>query len=298
MFAQQNDNIILPLAKRINERNDRLYVGTAGHNGFRLVGSGEPYDDCGTILPLKTVGCLEVKNHTQTTLDRGFKGQVVIKIAQRDCMRAECPQHYHSWANKEADNITHRIENYYQYKTGASPLHLTVSVPINEWYLDFAKMRQKANKLALLVGFRGGCCVYHPFRQEKWSKRWYYSPHFHIIGFGFIQGTDKVHKDTGWVIKNLGRRKSVRATAFYQLSHCGISGKHHTVVWFGCMSYNKFKCPDRPDNLIKCPICGLEMLPVKYVGNDENFYDNVRAGNNYDFNKEDWVYCMRNRTYT
>jgi len=47
------------------------------------------------------------------------------------------------------------------------------------------------------------------------------SPHFHILGYGWVHHVKENYESNGWIVKNLGIRNSVRATAHYQLSHCG-----------------------------------------------------------------------------
>lgn len=296
--SNYKDLCILPLAKsRFEPHEDRIYVSGDGYLGYKLVGHGEAYDDCGDILPLKTVGCLETGKHKGSTLDRGKNPEIVIKIAERDCMRAECPKHYHSWANKQADSMNHRIGEYSRLRDGSMPIHLTISVPKKDWYLKYDVLKRKAQLYALESGFRGGAVIFHPYRQEKLSKRWYYSPHFHLLGFGWIEGTENIEARTGWIVKNLGARKSVRATAFYQLSHCGIVEGKHVVTWFGDLSYNRFNCPNGIPDKAKCPICGGDLLPVKYIGDEEDFYEGVKSGLKYNYYKEDWIYVFAVKRY-
>jgi len=89
-----------------------------------------------------------------------------------------------------------------------------------------------------------------------------------VIGFGWINGKKVAsnYRKTGYVIKNLGLRKSVFSTAWYQLSHCGIRKRRHTVVWVGLLAYNKLKIPILPSVSDICPICGLPLNSIKYDG--------------------------------
>ena len=68
---------------------------------------------------------------------------------------------------------------------------------------------------------------------------WYFSPHFHTVIGGFLMQSNLFHNETGWVYKNLGKRKSIKNTIFYILTHCANHEKHHAITWFGIFSYNK-----------------------------------------------------------
>jgi len=96
--------------------------------------------------------------------------------------------------------------------------------------------------------------------------RWYFSPHFHMLGYGWIRNTAENYSRTGWVVKNVGVRKSVVATAQYQLSHAGIHESCHTVTWFGGLSYNKLRVPMEEEPVDKCPLCGRPLVWLRWVG--------------------------------
>ena len=72
-----------------------------------------------------------------------------------------------------------------------------------------------------------------------------------------------------------GERITVQGTAWYQLTHCSIrtdAPKSHAVTWFGTCSRNKLKLTkERIKGLRehrKCPICGTELVPLRYMGFD------------------------------
>ncbi len=107
----------------------------------------------------------------------------------------------------------------------------------------------------------------HPFRFDR-QRGWFFSPHYHVLGYGWIHGTKENYERTGWVIKNLGVRSSVYRTAQYQLSHAGVwmdkrQRKRATITWFGALAYNRFSAP-REKHSEKCPLCGsaLKLLPA------------------------------------
>ena len=86
-----------------------------------------------------------------------------------------------------------------------------------------------------------------------------------MIGVGFTspQAVTHTYEKTGWVVKNLGKRDSVRATTLYQLSHAYVPKKGHVVRWWGVMSYNKLKVKPLPPEKHVCPDCGEDLKQVK-----------------------------------
>ena len=117
---------------------------------------------------------------------------------------------------------------------------------------------------------------------------------FHMIGFGWIRDTGRIYSETGWIVKNFGARRDVKATAHYQLSHCGIHDDYHAVVWFGDLSYNKFKCPPKVVEIPKCPLCGSDLKPVEWIS-DDDIYEKLGSGIHLVSNSDGWVYTSRLR---
>ena len=244
---------ILPIAKSI--------ITEWGFE-WLLPGHGNAYSDCGKW---RSKGCLNVEKHVQQGLDVDMAGKVFVRRYQRTCMRAECPVCYESWAGKEAGKIAWRLQH--SPKQG-KPIHLIVSPPAQDWmFMSYSELRKFAYEFAKYSGFKGGSCIFHPFRQDKTAKKWVFSPHFHMLGFGWIECTDEISAFTGWIVKNAGVRKSVAGTALYQLSHAGIHKKYHTVTWFGALAYNNMeKVPPMPEKEDVCPVCGNQLQPLYYFG--------------------------------
>jgi hypothetical protein len=74
-------------------------------------------------------------------------------------------------------------------------------------------------------------------------------------------------------VRVLGERKTVGGTAWYQLNHASVrrgdnSKKSHVATWFGVCSYRKLKLINGKDVGIKhkCPICGNDLVRVRYLG--------------------------------
>lgn len=153
---------------------------------------------------------------------------------------------------------------------------------------DHRQLRDQAYQIAKESGFYGGAMVFHPYRL-KCSKcgsaiddylkecikcgesafKWFWSPHFHAVGFGWIENTKEGYAKHGWVVKNLGIRKSVFWTFQYLLSHAGVSSVH-TTTWFGCMSYNLMGAVPKSEGFREvCPFCFRSVVPLQWIGGED-----------------------------
>lgn len=279
---------------------EKRFISPAiGFGGWVLPGQGEPYGDCGTWFSL---GCLHVEDHVQDGLLEEHVGKAFIQRKKHTCHRSECPVCYESWAGREAERIEWRLKEFKRvaskgrkvWKSLRNPIHLVVSPPQRLWFKSVGELRSEAYKWAKKAGFKGGSNIFHHAREacmicgssiEFKGERcpncgssqfaWYFSPHFHMIGYGWIRNTDKIFEASGWIVHNEGVRKTVFGTALYQLSHAGIHKDHRTVTWFGALSYNTFRratwiqdgcrpLPEREDMV--CPMCGRKLVKVFWVG--------------------------------
>lgn len=271
------------------------------YSDWSLPGHGEAYDSCGKW---RFEGCLDVDNHHGKVF-LGLDGVVnfvrgglaFIRRFEMSCGCASCPVCYEKWAASAAHRIVARIKSW---SGGGKPIHLVVSPCVDDILgLSFDKLRRKAYVIAKKSGFYGGSCIFHPWR-ERDNGSWFLDPHFHMIGFGWIDW--KNFSGTGWIVKNKGVRKSVFATAMYQLSHAGIHPHYNTVTWFGSLCYNKMRTRAKyrlldgeigviPEEVLdsdddyhreKCPLCGKPLRPVKPKKGD---------GSRFFGKKEDEIFC-------
>jgi len=227
------------------------------HDDWHLPGVLEPREDCGKWL---TKGCLNVAAHAGSE----FAGKVFIKTFQKSCFRAACEICYKKWMGREANKATRRIEKY-QKISGEPAKHIIISVPSWEYYSQARILRKKAYSILKQVNCKGGTLIFHPFRYHKENQQWYYSPHFHCIGFGWIVNTDELYNQGGWIVKNKGVRDSTFTTFYYQLSHAGVKKGYHTLTWFGDLSYCKLKVEEEPNPDV-CPLCSAKLRPVFHYG--------------------------------
>lgn len=255
-----------------------------GIEGWYFPGyASEAYPSCGTY---SYQGCVSPAH----------EGQAYVRLIQHNCGRAGCPTCSDTWVLKTTKKIEHRIaeaakvlrHNYGWRRT--SPIHVTVNPEPRLWsqYRDlknYNKLRQKAQKVAKTAGFNGGSIIFHPYRERcakcggaiKFKQHtcencgssdivWYWSPHWHLFGFGWIRGA--AAQGTGYVVKNHGIRSDLAATAYYQLTHCGIREGKQAVTWFGILHYSKLKLPpyQDPEAETMCPICGNRLRMLRYTG--------------------------------
>ena len=280
----------LPFDRKI----DVYEVGSQGLS-WLLPGHGDPYPDCGQFY---YKGCLGVSAHKQNMLDVHTAGMIYAKRMVSTCLRAECPTCYEKWAAKGAHAITYRL---LEAKKGrmhfGKVVHVTVSLPKSDYHLvdTYPKLRPKIYKMLKKVGFFGGSMIFHPYRVNKSTKKWYFSPHFHILGYGWLRGKKvaSVYKSTGYIVKNHGVRKSVFATALYQLSHAGIKSGTHTITWFGQLSYNKIKVVPEVVEPDVCPVCGAKLRSIVWLGPELTDPLGDRPAGEYWIEPGGWAYSVR-----
>lgn len=259
-----------------------------------LPGQGEKYPTCGTI---HFQGCLDTQHHLHT-IDPTKRGKAYIKIVKHNCGRAQCPICSRKWMVEATKNIEHRISEGRPERFW-NPIHVTVSPQVSEWEKfenpkEYAKLRRKATRIAKKAGMDGFVIIPHPYRQKKLSKLWRKSPHFHLLGYGWIDGTKEIYEKTGWIVKNHRIRKSVGATAYYQLSHSGVKQGNHTISWCGSLAWNKIRIPRIRKERQMCPICGAPIMTVSYYGIHFNPLAGKEKGCFY-VDSDGWRYKARYR---
>jgi len=166
---------------------------------------------------------------------------------------------------KDLEKQSQRIEMCFKHAR-RKPIHVIFSVPEVLWSEKIEVLRVRLYKIAKKCGLSGGCAIFHPFREHHVQKTWYWSPHFHVIAFGWVKDVRSLHSRYGWVIKNVGVRKSVHATLMYQLSHAGVHPGHHVITWFGSLSYSKLRVDPLPEVKNVCPLCGSPLKDLLWCG--------------------------------
>ena len=157
----------------------------------------------------------------------------------------------------------------YEKQSKKTLKHIIVSVPRFDYYKEKKTLSKKVRKILKEVKADSGLIIYHPFRIDKKTDEWFYSPHFHVLGFGWVEGVAEAYNKYGYVIKNLGKRDSVFGTIYYQLSHAGIKKHNHVLSYFGECSYSKLKVDQENEDLKNCPFCKDSLQELEFNPNCE-----------------------------
>lgn len=222
---------------------------------WQLPAHGVARPDCGLVMDAYLSCCVKVLRHYC-------------------CHRPECPVCYKFWAAREGKAVEHRMQEaarlYHREGVELGPVkHVIYSPPqeVAELLIaspcGYTTLKGWLRKVVAASGVKGGCAVFHPARTTGGLHE---GPHFHVLGFGWIQRTEEIYSATGWVVKNKGGRRSVSATTGYLLSHAGI-GRYenghrlHAVTWFGALGYNAMKKKNVvvEQKFVPCPVCGKNM---------------------------------------
>jgi hypothetical protein len=268
------------------------------YGGFQLVGNGSVTkpNSCGRYT--HSLGCLDVESHKgKRSLDGvNYSGKVFVHKVHASCNKPSCPVCYKfGWATREATNIENRLKE--ARKRFGLEEHVVASVSPKDYSLNIEVLRRKVVTDVLKPrGIIGGVLIFHAFRYANFEESrvkgvpfgWYFSPHFHVIGFvlggysrcrsckgadcyscsGFEGVTRRANKKDGWIVKVLDKRITVGGTAWYQLNHASLkvgSPRFHIATWFGVCSYRKLKVTVERKRVL-CPICQSELVPVEYHG--------------------------------
>lgn len=260
----------------------------ASFGDFQLVGNGSQTNQfCGKYIGLK--GCLRVDLHNLITLDGvSYKGKIDRRLVHHWCNKPSCPVCFKSgWAIREAHAIEARLKE--ASKRFGQVEHLSISLPSKDYGLDLESMRRKIIKLLKVRGVIGSCLIFHGFRYNL-RKQWYWSVHFHVLGFilggyaccrncptkwnckascdGFDARAWKAYQSDGYYVKVFGKRKTIFGTAWYQLNHATIDvtkKRFHVATWFGCCSYRKLKVTVEMRKA-GCRICKHDLVRIRYFG--------------------------------
>ena len=221
----------------------------------------------------KYVGC---DNHEH----KAHQGKTLVRKFKTSCKKAECPECWYSWVNRESFRSTKRFENYERVKQEhgyrkPKLIHVIFSPPWNEKFSRYDVIKKKLRELCKEAGIIGGLAVYHAFANPKSEnpKDWVLRPHFHILGYGWLKPTNGKNKidRKGWVIKNKGIREKTFGTISYLLTHCAIAKKVHSVFWFGELGYrakyaSEIRVEDDTLESKLCQFCGMMLKELIFVG--------------------------------
>jgi len=226
---------------------------------------------CGKIF---YKGCLNVDAHQGMNLDGiDMTGKAVVSVHKVSCHKPLCPICWKEWASRECSRAVQRINAFNLIDHGGRkmrPIHIAVSVPHSDYGLSLEALRRKVYASLKRCHCIGGMLIFHSKRREKDTGIWYYSPHFHVIGYGWIVDTHANYVYSGYVVKNLRVRQDLGGTIYYQLSHCTVASEHsHSITWFGALGYRKLRVRYRVEDPENCPLCGAELKELVWIGEGE-----------------------------
>lgn len=253
-----------------------------------IPGTGDSYEDCGTGIAKKLV------------CENDPDGHPVVVVGTKSCKRPECPTCWSSWARRATDRTGSRVDGFRDAaRHRYPPRHIIISLSANEstdlldTYANDAERLYKGIKSTLLrkakaIGVKGGAIVIHFYRIDhlldndlspkeysvqnhrvwdqvrdsgNWQEVVRFSPHAHIIGYGYLQTPKKGE----FKYKNKGPLKSrddIERASYYMLSHCTLPPKGHAISYFGCCSYNKLMVEKHlsVSAPLLCSVCGAHMI--------------------------------------
>lgn len=263
---------------------------------FQLVGHGKVTNgNCGRFSSF--YGCVRVELHNiVTTLSgKNYKGKVYARKIFHSCDKPSCPVCYkYGWAVRQAGKIEMRLKE--ASKRFGQAEHIVASVPVKDYGLSHKALRTRVDKILFARGVIGGVKIFHGFRYNQ-RKRWYWSPHFHVLGYvlggyarcrnckrkwnclkgcgGFDDRSYQKFLKDGYYVKVLGKRKTIGGTAWYQLNHASVKKgvrRFHVATWFGVCSYRKLKITAERKKKV-CPICLHDLDRLDYFGNKDFVFD-------------------------
>ncbi len=228
--------------------------------GWRLPATGEPHYWCGIF---QTIGCVKAKKHAKL----GYGNIAWVKKYPRSCFRPVCKICCKKWLGRQANRATQRIEEYIKKNKGEKPFHVFFSPPKEFHNIPFDELKKQVKLIIRKARIKGGPLIFHPFRFDEPSRKWKWSPHFHLVGFGSYRNLSAVFGWKKWYVGNMGFRKSVFHTLHYLLSHCGIKKGVHALTWLGDLSYCKLDVQIE-EKCNECPYCKSRLVPIFYAGID------------------------------
>ncbi len=157
-----------------------------------------------------------------------------IKGKRRHCWSLHCPECMNDTALKRGIAVEKRLLTYAELsrKKGQDPGkigHWVISPP-QELVKSLCQSKPEFDDLNKYVelcmkehGAKSGVQIFHPWRQTE--DEWEFSPHFHILCYGFIDTRSFLRQNPGWIIKKVHAKediKSIRHTAAYLFTHMGL----------------------------------------------------------------------------
>ncbi len=254
-----------------------------------ITGGGEEYPKCGTPKFLK---CCEDPDHPK-------------HIIPCNCGRPGCPVCWPLWAGRGADRVASMLEAYQDLiRSPYRPSHVSLSPDPNEYPNEsedaMQALLEASRKVSRALGVTAAAVIPHGYRIRREHKReasdgasrlhinryeWcmqqqnpreylYWSPHIHILGWGYLQDADAFHKRTGWIYKKHRNVDHIQKAVFYLLSHAWVPARvqQHVIRYWGGLAPTKLGCEKSVTWVEEiCPVCKCPMhrIPLNQEGADQ-----------------------------
>ena len=261
-------------------------------HGMQMPGNGMYYSSC---LGYQMKGCVDSSHSSEHGIS-----QDSAKVMRKKCNELSCPRCWVFAINKQAKAAVERIEVTLSFKKNKlwrrqrkSRIynHLVVSLPKSKYdscttHKGRLNVERYVFRKLKEIGIEGGVSIYHPFRFTKNLESIYFSPHIHILGFGY---TDKknikiLYEKTGLFTKSIHTFNDSK-TAFtkirYLLSHVGVTRHKHRIKYFGDAGNNKFSTKTiLAKSVSSIDDIGLHTISWKYLRRKiDGFYEDVPLSN-------------------
>lgn len=276
--------------------------GGFSHGDFQLVGHGSVTNGyCGKFKAF--YGCPRTELHNKAAFDKhsvlvDYAGKAYVRKVMNSCDKPSCPVCYkYGWAVREAGKIESRL--HHAHKLFGQVEHIVATVPPKFYGLSYEALRAKILEILRVRRVIGGALIFHGFRLDKKKWWWYWSPHFHVLGFilggyncrdckktcfrGCGEWEDwkyRCYEQDGCIVRVLDERKTVGGTAWYQLNHASHrvdTVRFHVATWFGVCSYRKLKVSAEYKKNV-CPICQHDLVRLMYSGWKSFILDREASG--------------------
>lgn len=172
-----------------------------------------------------------------------------IVVRKNDCDKLSCKICHKTVARRRARDAGVRL-NAYRLGSKRAPRHFSFHPNYNmdeaEFSLKFKKLRTSLYRIIKESGIMGGVCILHTERINQ-SNELYFSPHWHIIGFGFILNAKKFKEKYGFTYRNHQRndngkamplsKKTLNRVLKYTIDHSTQMNDRHSITYFGTCGY-------------------------------------------------------------
>jgi len=253
-----------------------------------MTGSQAPLDSCGDVV--SNVICSGNHDHSR-------------RVVRAHCKSPGCKVCWPTWDTRATTRVVDRMQGYRKAaRVGYQPRHITLSPP--DWVIPpesidgMKRIIEQARRVVGVMGMDAAVVVPHGYRirperrdearagaeasgmnRYRWcmaqdNPRDYlvWSPHVHLLHWGYLKSADAFHEQTGWIYHTHGRldtREDQERATYYLLSHAWVIAGAHTVRYWGGISsrnlhvreevyWQEEACPDCGAGRVRVPIAAIE----------------------------------------